>query len=89
MRCKLLGFQEMDFTTDKGDQIQGAKIHIGYPMDGVKGLFTSNHFVRSELILGTNLKDGGMYNVEFVPTPSGKSKLVSFEEAQAQQPQQK
>jgi hypothetical protein len=84
MKCKLLGYQEMDFTTDKGDKIEGAKIHIGYPMDGVKGMFTSNHFVRSELLIATPLKDGAMYNAEFVPTPSGKSRLVSFEEVPTQ-----
>lgn len=59
MKVNLIGVRELDFETDKGDQVQGIKLFIAYPDDGVYGNCTESRFITADRFdkLGLKLQD--------------------------------
>lgn len=47
-KVKLIGVQDMDFTTRKGERIDGIKLHITYPDENVMGLMADGKFINRE-----------------------------------------
>lgn len=59
MKVNLIGLRELDFETDKGDQVQGIKIFIAYPDEGVYGNTVDSRFISANMFekLGVPVKD--------------------------------
>lgn len=48
MNVNLMGVQNLDFENDKGEKIQGIKLHIAYKDQYVSGLKCDSKFLSSE-----------------------------------------
>lgn len=81
MKVNLIGVRELDFTTNEGDQVQGIKLFIAYPEDGVYGNITDSRFISANMFekLGVPVKDlidhiDNVIDVEISP----KNKIVGI-----------
>lgn len=75
--CKLLGVQQVDFTSDDGKPIVGIKLHISYLSDNVHGEKVDTRFLSESLckkigITAVELIDLIGSDVELVLNPDGK-----------------
>ncbi len=75
MRIMLRGSRPLDFTSDNGDKVQGVRLFVSFPSDGVAGEETAAFFVRAGMPL-PKLEVGKPYNAEF----SNKGKLIGISE---------
>ena len=74
MKVKLLGLQELDFATDRGDKIKGTNIWISYPEKDVTGETAVKCFLSPELLGSTKLSVGLNFNIEF----NAKGKIAAI-----------
>lgn len=81
-KVKLLGVQELDFTTKEGKEIKGIKLHFSYPDDLVYGFkadtkFISDDAVRNLRINVAELKDLCGTDINIETNISGKLTGIS------------
>ena len=76
-KAKLIGVQDMDFNTRKGDHIDGIKLHITYPDENVMGLMADGKFISREACKTYGITVDGLApmigkDVEFETNVKGK-----------------
>jgi hypothetical protein len=79
MKAKLIGYRQLDFTTEKGDSVKGTSVYMSYGETGVVGEIATKFFLRPEMTAFLELTVGKSYSVEF--NPNGR--LMSINEMPA------
>jgi hypothetical protein len=81
MKVMLMGFQEVNFKTRDGDEIDGVKLHYNGIDTNVVGRTAESQFIRRHVFdtFGYKMKDmkdilGTEVNIDF----NGKGKIVGF-----------
>ena len=65
MIVKLLGFRNLDFTTNKGDVIRGFNLYVGFEDPEVSGLHTEKFFVKEGIELPKDTKINDSIDIAF------------------------
>lgn len=76
MIVKLLGYQNIDFTSNQGDRIVGTNLFVSYPDNNVKGLRSDRKFASRKAIADQELKVDSYYDVSI--NFNGKVEKVSY-----------
>lgn len=76
MKVKLIGVQNLDFTTDSGDRIKGLNLFVSYEdVNMTAGRKTSKLFLREDIAFPANVKIGEELEILF--SMKGKPETVS------------
>ncbi|MCL2562653.1 MAG: hypothetical protein FWE08_01275 [Oscillospiraceae bacterium] len=78
MQVTLQGYRQLDFKSDNGEQVKGTQLFVSFEDDTVTGKMTDKLFVRSEVRLPENLKQGDVLNLQF----NMKGKVQSIRQEQ-------
>ncbi len=65
MVVKILGFQNLDFTTKAGDVIRGSNLFVGWDDENVTGLHTEKFFVKEGIELPKDTKINDSVDLAF------------------------
>ncbi|MCL2568811.1 MAG: hypothetical protein FWE12_05170 [Oscillospiraceae bacterium] len=65
MQVILQGFRQLDFKADNGERVTGTQLFVSFDDDTVTGKMTDKIFVRPEIQLPANLKQGDVLNLQF------------------------
>jgi len=65
MQVILQGFRELDFKADNGERVNGTQLFVSFDDESVTGKMTDKIFVRPEIQLPANLKQGDVLNFQF------------------------
>lgn len=76
MKCTLYGFRRVDMTDERGRQIKGNSIFVGYPSNGVEGHETTKLFVSDDMAYLTNWVPAVGAELELDFTPRGRLSAV-------------
>lgn len=60
MNVQLMGIQKLDFPNDKGEQIQGIKLHIAYKDQYVSGFKCDSKFISSEACKNLGISEASL-----------------------------
>jgi len=78
MQVTLQGFRQLDFKSDNGEQVKGTQLFVSFEDDTVTGKMVDKIFVRPEVRLPENLKQGDVLNLQF----NMKGKVQSIRQEQ-------
>lgn len=78
MRAKVLGVQDIHFTNNSGETINGTNLYIAFKDENCQGLKADKVFVREGITLPKDLKLQGEINLYF----NYKGKLESITKAE-------
>ena len=65
MQVILQGFRELNFKSDSGEQVRGTQLFVSFDDETVTGKMTDKIFVRPEIQLPANLKQGDILSLQF------------------------
>ncbi|MCL2213205.1 MAG: hypothetical protein FWB93_05195 [Oscillospiraceae bacterium] len=65
MQVTVLGWRELDFKTEDGSHIKGKQLFVAFEEDSVEGYMTDKFFVKPEIQLPPNLKQGDTLTLNF------------------------
>ena len=75
MQVKLLGYSKVDFTSDRGDRIEGSNLYISFNENHVVGQKCDRVYVKAGIELPEQLKIGDTLNLFF--NNKGKVEAIS------------
>ena len=76
MKATLQGFKQVDFRSDKGEEVKGTQLFITYVDKTVTGLATNKIFVRHDMKLPDGLKQNDILDLEI--NMNGKVESISL-----------
>ena len=75
MKVKLMGVQDLDFSTDSGDRIKGSNLFVAFEDEHVTGMKTDKLFIREDIKFPENVKIGEQLDILF--NMKGKPETIS------------
>lgn len=75
MHVQLVGIQEVNFTNNNGEKVEGRNIFTAFQDENVKGLRTEKFFVKASIPIPKDVKVNDMIEVAF--NHKGKVEMIS------------